>query len=126
VCNICKKNNLQDNTTCQTCGYSSGTKKIDPDLCKNHYQKLKKERRNWVKAVEFLGRIEEFTRYSKTDIGKLTGIAKSTVTQDLQLAKGLKDRPELKIITSKKTAFDTLNGVDSNIIVFRSRTNFSK
>jgi len=112
-CPICKNNSLPDtnNATCQTCGYSSETKKIDPDSCKNHYQNLKRERRNWVKAVEFLGRIKEFTRYTKAEIGRLTGIARSTVTQDLQLAKGLKDRPELKKITSKGTAFGTLNEI---------------
>jgi hypothetical protein len=109
-CPICENNSLPetDNTICQTCGYSSETKKIDPDSCRNHYQNLKRER-IWVKAVEFLGRIEELTRYSRADIGRLTGIAKSTATQDLQLAQGLKDRPELKKITSKGTAFATLN-----------------
>ena len=109
-CPICKDNSLPgtDNTTCQTCGYSFETKKIDPDSCKNHYQNIKRGRKNWVKTVDFLGRIEEFTSYSRADIGRLTGIAKSTVTQDLQLAQGLKNRPELKEITSKKTAFDTL------------------
>jgi len=110
-CHICKNNNLidTDNKTCQICGYSSETNKIDPDSCKKYHQKLKKERRNWVEPVEFLGRIEEFTKYSRADIGRLTGIAKSTVTQDLQLARGLKDRPELKKISSKGTAFATLN-----------------
>jgi len=109
-CPICKNNSLPDtdNKTCQTCGYSFETKKIDSDSCKNHYQNIKRGRRNWVKAVEFLGKIEEFTRYSRADIGRLTGIARSTVTQDLQLAQGLKKRPELKEITSKKTAFDML------------------
>lgn len=109
-CPICKNNSLPDtdSTTCQTCGYSSETKKIDPDSCKNHYQNIKRGRGNWVKAVEFLGRIKEFTSYSKAGIGRLTGIARSTVTQDLQLAQGLKKRPKLKEIASKKTAFDTL------------------
>lgn len=109
-CPLCNDNTFPstDNTACQTCGYSFETKKIYHNSCKNHYQNIKRGRRNWVKAVEFLGRIEELTSYSRSDIGRLTGIAKSTVTQDLQLAQCLKNRPELKEITSKKTAFDTL------------------
>lgn len=56
-----------------------------------------------------MGRIEEFTKHSRAAIGRLVNIARSTVTQDIQLAQGLKDRPELKEIASKVTARDTLN-----------------
>jgi len=56
-----------------------------------------------------LERIEEFTRHSRAAIGRLIDISRSTVTQDIRLSQGLKDRPELKEIPSKVTARDTLN-----------------
>lgn len=111
-CDVCKNEIFLDidNPICQICGYAPGPKIIkEKDACKKHYDGLKSPRDNWVEAVQFLGRIKEFTRHSRAAIGRLVGIARSTVTQDIQLAQGLKDRPELKEFASKGTAFDTLN-----------------
>lgn len=111
-CDVCKDETLPDidNPICQICGYAPKEKTIkDKDACKKHYEGLKNHRYNWVEAVQFLGRIEEFTRHSRAAIGRLVDIARSTVTQDIQLAQGLKDRPELKKIASKVTAHETLN-----------------
>lgn len=111
-CDVCKNETLPDidNPICQICGYAPREKTIkDKNACKKHYENLKNNRYKWVETVQFLGRIEEFTRHSRAAIGRLINIARSTVTQDIQLAQGLKDRPELKKIASKVTARDTLN-----------------
>ena len=111
-CDLCKNATSSDNDheICKTCGYKPDLKSIkDRNNCKQHYQKLKNERDNWVKQVEFLGRLAALTRYSNSEIARLLGFARSTICQDLQLFKNLEERLELTNINSKSMAFKKLN-----------------
>ena len=115
-CNLCKNTTSfdTDEKICKFCGYDSESKTIrDTDTCKQHYQKLNSKRDNWVETVTFLGGLKALKKYSNINIGKLLGVSRSTICQDLQLFKSLEEKPELKSITSKGTAFKRRNKITS-------------
>ena len=111
-CELCKNTYSLNELKCKICGYDFELKSIkDEDACKKYYQKLKNQRSNWVETVEFLGKLQNLVKYSNIQIGKLLGVSRSLICEDIQLFNGLKNCPELIQNTSKKNAFRMLKGI---------------
>lgn len=105
-CDLCKNEKILESGPCKICGYILQTESIDRNLMEAYYHKINKN--DWPQSVLFLYRLQNLMHMSQADLTRFFNVSKAKISDDLKLARALKEDPDLSKIKSKKKALESI------------------
>ena len=104
-CPLCETSNPDDVAECDECGYNFETEEVGDQIRK--YVEYRKGL-PWVEHIEKRKRVYDFLGCSVRNLAERLQLALGTLSQDLKLARGLEEHPELRQCKNKNHALKLL------------------
>lgn len=115
-CNLCGTELTEERQGCGVCGYDRNKGKIrSEDYLKTYFQELKTEKR-WSEQILFKGKLQSLCNYTVTRLGELLGQQKSIISDDLKLAKGLREYPVLLESKNRTSALRRMKQFSATLV----------